>query len=246
MAPPSSPPSDAYLPSSGSQLVEFLPPALVPDAPFDGAGDTAEISVGPNERSPCFRFNFYGASLGCAAEGVEQWCEFEFSAYTYNETSGSEASLSWSETKRVPACPNFPQGPCPLTPVQLDGYNNLASILISVRVGLELRAWWADDLQIGWTDNTCEAASCRTNAIARRAKREVFSRASRRTRVRAMSKSTRSMKASPPRSVFRATSRSCRSEAASFSMALSWASAINASSVISNRRRSGRSTRISR
>lgn len=180
MAPPSSPPSDAYLPSSGNQLVEFLPPALVPDAPFDGAGDTAEISVGPNERSPCFRFNFYGASLGCAAEGVEQWCEFEFSAYTYNETLGSEASLSWSETKRVPACPNFPQGPCPLTPVQLDGYNNLASILVSVRVGLELRAWWGDDLQIGWTDNTCEAASCRANAISRRAKREVFSRASRR------------------------------------------------------------------
>ncbi|OAQ96905.1 hypothetical protein LLEC1_00573 [Akanthomyces lecanii] len=180
VAPPSSPPSDAYLPSSGKQLLEFLPPALVPDAPFDGAGDTAEISVGPNERSPCFRFNFYGASLGCAAEGVEQWCEFEFSAYTYNETLGSEASLSWSETKRVPACPNFPQGPCPLTPVQLDGYNNLASILVSVRVGLELRAWWGDDLQIGWTDNTCEAASCRTNAISRRAKREVFSRASRR------------------------------------------------------------------
>ncbi|KAJ3492617.1 hypothetical protein NLG97_g5269 [Lecanicillium saksenae] len=180
VAPPSSPPTDAYIPSSGSQLVEFLPPALVPDVPFEGSGDTAEISVGPNEISPCFRFNFYGASLGCAAEGVEQWCEFEFSAYTYNEALGSEASLSWSETKRVPACPNFPHGPCPLTPVQLDGYNNVASILVTVRVGLELRAWWGDDFQIGWTDNTCEATTCRDNAVSRRAKREVFSRASRR------------------------------------------------------------------
>ncbi|ATY64749.1 hypothetical protein A9K55_005149 [Cordyceps militaris] len=180
VAPPSSPPSTAYFSSSGHQLVEFLPPALVPDAPFDGAGDTAEIGIGPNEISPCFRFNFYGASLGCAAEGVEQWCEFEFSAYTYNETLGSETSLSWSETKRVPACPNFPQGPCPLIPVQLDGYNNVTSILVTVRVGLELRAWWGDDFQIGWTDNTCEAASCRTSAVSRRAKREAFSRASRR------------------------------------------------------------------
>ncbi|KAM3514121.1 hypothetical protein MY11210_002222 [Beauveria gryllotalpidicola] len=180
VAPPSSPPSDAYLASSGNQLLQFMPPALVPDAPFDGAGDTAEIGVGPNEISPCFRFNFYGASLGCAAEGVEQWCEFEFSAYTYNETSGSETSLDWSETKRVPACPNFPQGPCPLIPVQLDGYNNLTSILVTVRVGLELRAWWGDDLHVGWTDNTCEAASCRSSAISRRAKREAFSRASRR------------------------------------------------------------------
>ncbi|KAJ6788925.1 hypothetical protein PWT90_00136 [Aphanocladium album] len=180
VAPPSSPPMDAYLPSSGSQLVEFLPPALVPDVPFDGSGDTAEISVGPNEIFPCFRFNFYGASLGCAAEGIEQWCEFEFSAYTYNETLGSEASLSWSETKRVPACPNFPHGPCPLTPIQLDGYNDLASILVTVRVGLELRAWWGDDFQVGWTDNTCEAATCRSNGVSHRAKRDVFSRASRR------------------------------------------------------------------
>lgn len=180
MAPPSSPPSDAYLASSGNQLLQFMPLALVPDAPFDGAGDTAEIGVGPNEISPCFRFNFYGASLGCAAEGVEQWCEFEFSAYTYNETSGSETSLNWSETKRVPACSNFPQGPCSLIPVQLDGYNDLTSILITVRVGLELRAWWGDDFHVGWTDNTCEAASCRSSAISRRAKREAFSRASRR------------------------------------------------------------------
>ncbi|KAM3485295.1 hypothetical protein MY3957_009989 [Beauveria namnaoensis] len=180
VAPPSSPPSDAYLASSGNQLLQFMPLALVPDAPFDGAGDTAEIGVGPNEISPCFRFNFYGASLGCAAEGVEQWCEFEFSAYTYNETLGSETSLDWSETKRVPACSNFPQGPCSLIPVQLDGYNDLTSILITVRVGLELRAWWGDDFHVGWTDNTCEAASCRSSAISRRAKREAFSRASRR------------------------------------------------------------------
>lgn len=168
------------MPSSGNQLIEFLPPALVPGVPFDGAGDTAEISVGPNEISPCFRFNFYGANLGCAAEGVEQWCEFEFSAYTYNASVGSEVSLSWSETKRVPACPQFPQGPCPLTPVQLDGYENVTSILVTVRVGLELRAWWGDDFQIGWTDNSCEASACRTNTNPRRVKREVFSRASRR------------------------------------------------------------------
>ncbi|KAM3549035.1 hypothetical protein MY1884_008921 [Beauveria asiatica] len=100
VAPPSSPPSDAYLASSGNQLLQFMPPALVPDSPFDGAGDTAEISVGPNEISSCFRFNFYGANLGCAAEGVEQWCEFEFSAYTYNETLGSETSLNCRASRR--------------------------------------------------------------------------------------------------------------------------------------------------
>lgn len=152
--------------------MEFVPPALSPVLIPDGTGDTAEIGVGPNAISPCHRFNFYGANLGCAAEGVEQWCEFNIQAYTYNETSTSEASLAWSEIRRIPACPNFPSGTCALTPVSFDGYNNLTSILISVRVGLELRAWWADDLRLGWTDNSCDAASCRMSTFKRRVKRD--------------------------------------------------------------------------
>lgn len=171
ISPPSSQSSQVYTPSSGGQLVEFVPPALAPLAAA-GSADTAEVGVGPNSASPCFRFDFHGASLGCAAEGNEQWCEFEISAYTFDEATMTEQSIAWSETKRVPACPNFPEGTCALTPIDLEGYTNITSVLITLKVGLELRVWWGDDFRFGWTDNSCEAATCRAGGAPRLAKRE--------------------------------------------------------------------------
>ncbi|PHH76455.1 hypothetical protein CDD82_3980 [Ophiocordyceps australis] len=171
VAPPSSQLAQSYVPSSGGQLVEFVPPSLSPSNE-QGASDTAQIGLGPNSASPCFRFNLLGANLGCAAQASEQWCEFEISAYTWDVVSSSEQAIAWSETKRVPACPDFPNGSCSLTPVQFEGYTNITSVLIRLHVGLELRAWWGDDFEFEWTDNGCEAASCRARALPNRVKRE--------------------------------------------------------------------------
>ncbi|KAL3961017.1 hypothetical protein ACCO45_006134 [Purpureocillium lilacinum] len=168
---PSTPASQSFAPASGGQLVEFMPASLSGPPASHGA-DVAEIGVGPNSASPCFRFDFLGASLGCAAQGNEKWCEFEISAYTFNEGSFSEQSIAWSETKRVPACPTFPSSSCALTPVEFEGYTNITSVLISLHVGLDLRAWWGDDFKFGWSDNSCEAASCRGRALPHRVKRE--------------------------------------------------------------------------
>jgi len=164
------------MPSSGGQLVEFVPPSLTSQQ----SSDTAEIGVGPNAPNPCFRFNLYGANLGCAARAAEQWCEFHISAYTYNQGAANEMSIAWSEVKHVPACPSFPNAPCPLTPVALDGYLNITSVLIEVRVGTELRTWWADDFSFGWTDNSCAAAQCRDGAVPQHVKRETVESAVRR------------------------------------------------------------------
>ncbi|KAH6608854.1 hypothetical protein Trco_002200 [Trichoderma cornu-damae] len=179
IAPPSSQTFQSYNPSSGGQLVEFVPPSLLPMA-GSNVGDTAEIGVGPNAPYRCFRFDFQGASLGCAAQGAEKWCEFEISAYRYNEALGREESIAWSETKRIPACPNFPHGSCRLTPVWFDGYANITSVLISLRVGTELRVWWGDDFKLGWNDNSCEAAVCRANAAPQPVKRETIESVARR------------------------------------------------------------------
>ncbi|GAB0134135.1 hypothetical protein EsDP_00002518 [Epichloe bromicola] len=163
-------------PSSGGQLIEFVPPSLTSQQ----SSDTAEIGVGPNSANPCFRFNLYGANLGCAARAAEQWCEFHISAFTYNQAAANEMSIAWSEVKRVPACPSFPNAPCPLTPVAFDGYQNITSVLIQVRVGADLRTWWADDFSFGWTDNSCAAAQCRENVDPQHVKREVVESAVRR------------------------------------------------------------------
>ncbi|PTB71529.1 hypothetical protein M440DRAFT_1344138 [Trichoderma longibrachiatum ATCC 18648] len=179
IAPPSSQTFQSYSPSSGGQLVEFVPPSL-PSLGQSGVGDTAEIGVGPNAPNHCFRIDFQGASLGCAAEGAEQWCEFEVSAYRYNDVLQREESIAWSETKRIPACPNFPHGNCQLTPVTFDGYTNITAILINLRVGTELRVWWGDDFKLGWNDNGCDAAACRASAVPQPVKREVIESAARR------------------------------------------------------------------
>ena len=171
IAPPSSQSRQAYFASSGGQLVEFVPASLTPNSMEEGS-DVAEIGVGPNASKDCYRFNLFGASLGCAAQGAEDWCEFEISAYRWNPASSREESIAWSETKRVPACASFPDGACALTPVTLDGYTNITGVLITLRVGLDLRAWWGDDFRYGWTDNSCEAAACRGGAVAHRVKRE--------------------------------------------------------------------------
>jgi collagen type III alpha len=180
VAPPSEDSPDPYIPTSGGQVVEFVPPALSASDTFRGSGDAAEIGVGPDSVKSCFRFNFYGASLGCAALPSEGWCEFDISAYAYDPVSSQEQPISWSETKRVPACPTFPNGPCALTPVDLDGYTNVTSILITMRVGLELRVWWGDDFRFGWSDDSCAAAQCRAGSPPQRVKRETLETALRR------------------------------------------------------------------
>ncbi|KAJ4313648.1 hypothetical protein N0V84_009307 [Fusarium piperis] len=163
IAPPTSEQPQPYIPSSGGQLVEFVPPALS-NTTTTGSGDVAQIGMGPHAPSPCFRFDFFGASLGCDAQGNEKWCEFEISAYRWNDTSSSEESIAWSEIKQVPACPTFSEGGYELTRIDLDGYTDLSSVLITLRVSQELRVWWGDDFRVGWADNTCDAAACRTHA----------------------------------------------------------------------------------
>ncbi|KAJ4118699.1 hypothetical protein NW768_010758 [Fusarium equiseti] len=171
IAPPTTQQSQPYIPSSGGQLVEFVPPALS-NTTTTISGDVAQIGVGPHAASPCFRFDFFGADFGCDAQGDEKWCEFDISAYRWNETSSTEESIAWSETKQVPACTKFSEGGYQLTRVDLDGYKDLSSILITLRVSSNLRVWWGDDFRVGWTDNSCVAASCRANAPSQFVKRE--------------------------------------------------------------------------
>ncbi|KAF4337628.1 hypothetical protein FBEOM_8491 [Fusarium beomiforme] len=171
IAPPSTRQSQPYIPSSGGQLVEFVPPVLS-NTTSTISGDVAQIGVGPHAASPCFRFDFFGASLGCDAYGDEKWCELEISAYRWNETSSTEESIAWSETRQVPACPTFSKGGYELTRVELDGYKDLSSVLITLRVSQNLRVWWGDDFRVGWSDNSCIAASCRTNVPSQLVKRE--------------------------------------------------------------------------
>jgi collagen type III alpha len=144
-------------PDSNDQMVEFLP-ATLSEGRFNSSHDLAMIGMGRTGSIPCFRWNFYGVSLGCASDITRQDCHFEIWALRYNEATGRDEFTGASEDAMTIACT---EPTCELTPKMFSGYQDLSSIVIRVKSDNKIRVWWADDVQVGWTDNTCEAAWCR-------------------------------------------------------------------------------------
>ena len=118
----------------------------------------ATISLGPQKSNPCFRFNYYGSHLKCVSNGTE--CVFNITGLRYNYNSSQE-DVSISQTLRVPACSREPEN-CYPPPVKLHGFKHLTSIDISMAAEDEGRPWWMGDISLGWSDDTCEAATCRS------------------------------------------------------------------------------------
>ncbi|KAF9870457.1 hypothetical protein CkaCkLH20_12124 [Colletotrichum karsti] len=156
------PPKMPYLPSSGGQLVEFVPPMLS-NSTGQFSNDTAQIGMGKQASSPCFQFNFYGARLGCDARVPDQLCEFTFTGYKWDAAQGNETEAV-SQKTWVPSCPKMDG--CALTPFSATGFDGLSSILVTLRVDGRPQVWWADDLQVGWTKNDCDSATCRQQPVA--------------------------------------------------------------------------------
>ena len=148
---------DWYNPSSGDKLVEFVPASLS-NGRFDNTHDMAMIGMARASVFPCFRWNLYGISLGCASNMPNQDCHFEVWGLRYNEATGHEEFTGSSEDVVTLACA---QPPCELSPKKFAEYKNLSSAIIRAKSGNGIRLWWADDLQVGWTNNTCDAAMCR-------------------------------------------------------------------------------------
>ncbi|TAQ84206.1 hypothetical protein B7494_g7471 [Chlorociboria aeruginascens] len=153
------PPTDPYLPSSPPLLLEFIPNFNVdgtnPNAgPNTGEeGYSGDIEDGDFGATGCFHFNFYGASFGCDSHGP--LCIFTFTGFRLDNTT-RETTTVVSKQYSVPACPSLKK--CDLTLVTVDDtFRDLTSIRLNVTVGSDPKIWWMDDLQLGWTDNSCVA-----------------------------------------------------------------------------------------
>ncbi|KAM7202976.1 hypothetical protein V8F20_004223, partial [Naviculisporaceae sp. PSN 640] len=137
-----------YVPSSGKQMLEYS----------TSAGPVAQIGL--NDLSnECFRFNFLGLSLGCNSTGAS--CDFTIAGLQWN---GTHDVVEANKTVQVEPC----TGPadCTLLHQLLDSaaasqFTNLTALNISLTVDGKPQTWWADDLSIAWTDDSCKAASCR-------------------------------------------------------------------------------------
>jgi hypothetical protein len=156
------PPKAPYNPSSPPLFVQFISNFNVDGTNTQAGPNTAEegttgqISDGDVDQTGCFRFNVYGASMGCNSTGPA--CDFIFSGYQL-DASRNEV-LVQTQTKSIPACPGLSN--CNLTDVDLDNsFNNLAFVRVNVTVDGQPKMWWMDDLRLGWYDNSCAMGLCR-------------------------------------------------------------------------------------
>ncbi len=125
-------------------------------------GYSGDIGNGDHGATGCFSFNITGASFGCDSEGPA--CDFSFTGFRYNSTTGLTSAITQQQVI-VPSCPALAN--CTLTPVTLDQtFQDIDSVRINVTVSSEPKIWWMDDIQLGWTNNTCTAGTCRSNHIA--------------------------------------------------------------------------------
>ncbi|KAI9723635.1 MAG: hypothetical protein M1812_000935 [Candelaria pacifica] len=156
------PPSDPYVPTSPPHLAIFVPsPAAVqdvangpPDAPGAGYGS---ISAGPRASESAYWFDYLGGYWGCQDAGPED-CTLHFHSWKWqvhdNEAMEAESS---SISHRIPACLDqncslsyFGEGTESLM-------RNLTSLRISAEVGGVPKNFFVDNLQLRWSDNSCEA-----------------------------------------------------------------------------------------
>lgn len=107
----------------------------------------------------CFRFDFRGISLGC--NSTDQACSFKVTGLRWN---GRADLVQGGTTFSVDSCPQ--QSNCELRTHVVDtttvpSFSNLTAITVEATSAGHPVEWWADDIQLGWTDNSCGAATCR-------------------------------------------------------------------------------------
>jgi hypothetical protein len=143
------PPSAPYLPSSGRQFIRFNPSRVL-----------ARIDLDPLKNNPCFYFNFRGISVGCNSTDLP--CEYDISGLQWN---GNVDVIQGNKVFTTASCPA--QSNCTLLPLDAESvtpspFQNLTAITIKATSGGQPTIWWADDVKFDWTENTCEAAQCRS------------------------------------------------------------------------------------
>ena len=123
----------------------------------------------------CYKFDWYSMRVGCESDSTP--CEFNVAGYRWNASEGVQDMIVSKEFV-VPAC-SAPQY-CPLSVITGEGFENITSIFVQSTINGNAAAWWLDDLEMGWTDNSCEASTCRTSESSRTPRREAIDTAIRR------------------------------------------------------------------
>ncbi|KAA6414004.1 MAG: hypothetical protein FRX48_02366 [Lasallia pustulata] len=147
------PPSDPFLPISSPQLAIFIVNASANVHSIDSSGGGG-FSAGLNIAESAFWVDAYGAYLGCNDGGPVE-CIVNILGYVYSSATDNP-DPSFRQTVTLPPCPGLVN--CTLTPVTFtDDFRSLTGLEFIATIGGTPVTWFMDDLQLGWSNNTCAA-----------------------------------------------------------------------------------------
>ncbi len=121
-------------------------------------GSPAQVGVGPLLASSCFRFSFNGARFGC--DSTERACVFKISGLSWD---GTKDVVQGNKIFDIPACTK--DSGCILHHQLIEpgaGFTNITAVNVTLTVGGKPQAWWADDMEFTWADDSCDAGACRS------------------------------------------------------------------------------------
>ncbi|KAL8828754.1 MAG: hypothetical protein Q9191_002407 [Dirinaria sp. TL-2023a] len=153
------PPTDPYLPISPPQLAIYRVDnnTDVDASPDAGDESIGEFGAGPRSSESAYWIDAFSAHLGCLNAGPENCI------ITINGYDAISSTRTVFQTVTQPPCPGLRN--CKFTQVQFDaGFRNLSGIQILAAVNDRPVTWYMDDLQLGWSNNTCAAATERASA----------------------------------------------------------------------------------
>lgn len=158
------PPRVPFIPESPPLLLQFMAQDINvtrnDNFPVTGQyGATGEIGVGENLRWGCYTFDAIAAAVGCDSLGPV--CEFQATGVVYN-TATDEYDEKYTTFFETPGCPAGEN--CALTEYMfLDEFKDIQGLRINATVEGVPKIWWLDDLQLMWSDGSCEAGDCRAS-----------------------------------------------------------------------------------
>ena len=118
---------------------------------------SGEIGAGPRAESNAYWIDAYSAWLRCANGGPDD-CTITLNGYTQ---AGSSPTVTEHVTQ--PPCPGLKN--CSLALVLFNGrFRGLTGLQIEATVGAEVVDYYLDDLQLGWSNNTCAAQLLRSSS----------------------------------------------------------------------------------
>ena len=123
----------------------------VDESPDSGLELIGEFGAGPRAHDSAYWIDAFSVYLGCNNAGPSE-CVISINGY-----DAARSTRVASQTVNQPACPGLTN--CKLAKVSLnEEFRNLTGIQIIAAVDRRPVTWYMDELELGWSNNTCEAS----------------------------------------------------------------------------------------